>query len=90
MLARLERVGLLVADSEVLNLGLVMALYTYTKSGVCGFGLWSSKKPRIGGDNMDITAWSSFERKRYHFGNQDPLTKREIRALKEGIVVEPI
>lgn len=43
-------------------------------------------KPHIGGDNFDITSWSSAERKRYN-SNKDPLTKKDLDALKAGMVM---
>jgi hypothetical protein len=46
----------------------------------------SSRTP-IGGDNLDITAWSSAKRKSKAFDKKDPLGKKEIDALKEGLVL---
>lgn len=41
-----------------------------------------------GGDSLDVTTWSSAERKKYHFANQDPLDKPTRDAIKEGLVLE--
>jgi hypothetical protein len=46
----------------------------------------SSRTP-IGGDNLDITAWSSAKRKSKAFDKKDPLGKKEIDALKKGLVL---
>lgn len=43
---------------------------------------------RIGGDSYDITTWSSAERKRHSFTGKDPLSKKEIDALKKGMVLQ--
>ncbi|KDN65805.1 hypothetical protein CSUB01_04988 [Colletotrichum sublineola] len=46
------------------------------------------KKGRdIGGDNLDITSWTSAERKRAAFNKKDPLGKKEIDAIKNGMVM---
>ncbi|KAI0845210.1 hypothetical protein F5Y00DRAFT_246680 [Daldinia vernicosa] len=46
-------------------------------------------KPRaIGGDDLDITTWTSSQRKEAHFDHKDPLGKREIDALKKGMVMQ--
>lgn len=45
-------------------------------------------KAKIGGDNLDITAWSSAERKKYSFDEKDPLTKQDLDALKAGMVMQ--
>lgn len=46
------------------------------------------KKAQIGGDRMDITTWSSAERKSYSFSDKDPLGKKEIEAIKQGMVMQ--
>ncbi|KAJ5656372.1 hypothetical protein N7507_008322 [Penicillium longicatenatum] len=46
------------------------------------------KTPRsVGGDDLDITAWTSAERERYHFGGQDPLSEETISALEKGDIL---
>ncbi|SPQ26482.1 695b8046-1e8c-4982-a7a8-4e2cd759b51b [Thermothielavioides terrestris] len=47
---------------------------------------YSSNSP-IGGDNLDITTWSSAARKSKCFDKKDPLSKAEIDALKQGMVL---
>jgi hypothetical protein len=47
------------------------------------------KKARIGGDNLDITTWSKAERTAHSFTKKDPLGKKEIDAIKEGMVLQP-
>ncbi|KAK4116051.1 hypothetical protein N656DRAFT_786541 [Canariomyces notabilis] len=46
----------------------------------------TSKTP-IGGDLLDITTWSSSERKAKNFNKKDPLGKKELDALKQGMVM---
>jgi hypothetical protein len=40
-----------------------------------------------GGDKLDITSWTSAERKAKSFSKKDPLGKKEIDALKQGMVM---
>ncbi|KAI1449282.1 hypothetical protein F5Y02DRAFT_370981 [Annulohypoxylon stygium] len=44
----------------------------------------------IGGDSLDITTWSSSQRKQASFARprRDPLGKREIEAIKNGMVMQ--
>lgn len=42
----------------------------------------------IGGDQYDITTWSSAERKKHSFDKKDPLDKKMIKALKQGLVMQ--
>ena len=44
-------------------------------------------KPTIGGDKLDLTAWSSAERAGHSYTGKDPLGKRERDALKQGMVM---
>ncbi|KAK4098436.1 hypothetical protein N658DRAFT_488487 [Parathielavia hyrcaniae] len=62
--------------------------YKTQRGGICAFltGTKSSKTP-IGGDNLDITTWTSAKRKSKAFDKRDPLGKKEIDALKEGLVL---
>ncbi|KAL5357715.1 hypothetical protein BJX96DRAFT_145065 [Aspergillus floccosus] len=46
------------------------------------------KKGRIGGDALDLTTWSSAERKAKSFGKKDPLGKEIMNAIKEGQVLQ--
>ena len=41
----------------------------------------------IGGDNLDITTWSSEKRKEKSFDDKDPLSQEMIDALAEGLVM---
>lgn len=54
----------------------------YARSPPMGGG-----KAKIGGDNFDITAWSSAERKKYSFDKKDPFSKKDLDALKTGMVM---
>lgn len=45
------------------------------------------KEAMIGGDQLDITAWTSAERKRFHMDKKDPLSKKDLDNLKEGLVL---
>jgi len=47
------------------------------------------KKVSIGGDKHDIMAFSSAERKAQSFTKKDPLGKKEIEALKMGLIPRP-
>ncbi|KAF4161111.1 hypothetical protein CNMCM6936_009665 [Aspergillus lentulus] len=44
-------------------------------------------KTRIGGDALDITTWSSADRKKASFDGKDPLGKEERDAIKKGLVM---
>ncbi|KAI1266316.1 hypothetical protein F5Y18DRAFT_383076 [Xylariaceae sp. FL1019] len=41
----------------------------------------------IGGDNLDVTSWSAVERRQYSFNGKDPMTKKDLTALKEGLIM---
>jgi hypothetical protein len=41
----------------------------------------------VGGDDLDITAWTSAKRERYHFCGQDPLSEETISALEKGDIL---
>ncbi|KAK1453604.1 hypothetical protein CMEL01_05263 [Colletotrichum melonis] len=161
-LARLEREGVLAADSEVKDLGCVMAGMLKVASALRGFDLLqnetvhkeSKKRPfpftaekfdsyvaayakkhgitpkgvpglkaliegldneeeelptaeehgedpwgwadalasykkgrKIGGDDLDITSWTPAKRKQHAFNKKDPLGKKEIDAIKNGMVM---
>ncbi|KAK3291610.1 uncharacterized protein B0H64DRAFT_409539 [Chaetomium fimeti] len=49
--------------------------------------LHSNSDTPIGGDNLDITTWSSERRKEKSFEEKDPLTEEHIEALKKGMVI---
>lgn len=44
-------------------------------------------KTHLGGDYLDITTWTSAERKNASFDGKDPLGKEEIDAIKKGMVL---
>ncbi len=45
-------------------------------------------EPRIGGDRLDITTWTPSERKKASYNNKDPLGRKEIEAIKKGMVMQ--
>ncbi|KAL4778436.1 hypothetical protein BJX76DRAFT_352627 [Aspergillus varians] len=45
-------------------------------------------KKGMGGDSFDITSWTSAARKKHSFTKKDPLTKMEINAVKEGLILQ--
>lgn len=53
----------------------------------CGRAEHSRQKPTMGGDRLDITTWSSSERRAHSLTGRDPLGKRELAALKMGLVM---
>lgn len=67
------------------------ALKKYIKDygGVTAF-MAQNNKPLtpIGGDSLDITTWTSAKRKSKAFDKKDPLGKAELKALKEGMVMQ--
>jgi len=54
----------------------------------CGRSASGRSKPKIGGDEYDITTMSSAERKAQSITGRDPLTKRELKMLKEGRIMQ--
>ncbi|CEN61151.1 hypothetical protein ASPCAL07815 [Aspergillus calidoustus] len=47
-----------------------------------------SKKGKIGGENYDITAMTRAERKKHSFNKKDPLGKKELDAIKNGMIMQ--
>jgi hypothetical protein len=45
--------------------------------------------PDIGGDHLDITTWTSAERKKASFDKKDPMNKKMIDAIKQGLIMQP-
>ncbi|KAH0339813.1 hypothetical protein KCU81_g7121, partial [Aureobasidium melanogenum] len=43
---------------------------------------------KIGGEQFKITKWTRQERKKHAFDNEDPLTDEQIKALKDGLVLQ--
>lgn len=48
---------------------------------------YGGRRPKFGGDNLDVTSWTSAARAEYNFGHKDPLGKKERDALKDGMVM---
>ncbi|KAI1474121.1 hypothetical protein F4774DRAFT_401622 [Daldinia eschscholtzii] len=62
--------------------GFTASLKSYEKQYAKG------KRHTIGGDDLDITTWTSSQRKEASYDHKDPLSKREIDALKKGLVMQ--
>jgi len=45
--------------------------------------------PKIGGDKLDISTWTSAERKKAAFDKKDPFNKKMIDAIKDGMIMQP-
>ncbi|KAK3332601.1 hypothetical protein B0T19DRAFT_457490 [Cercophora scortea] len=77
------------AKADVFGFAKALKNYTNKHGGVCAF--LSPRKEgattRIGGDYLDITSWTPAERKKHAFNKKDPLGKKEIDAIKEGLVL---
>ncbi|KAJ5815648.1 hypothetical protein N7474_007425 [Penicillium riverlandense] len=50
--------------------------------------VYAIKPNKMGGDGCDITTWSSAKRKKHSFDNKDPLGKKEMDAIKQGMVMQ--
>lgn len=62
--------------------------YKSERGGISAFmARTGSGRKGIGGDTLDITAWSSAKRKQHAFEKKDPLKKDEIENLKKGLVL---
>jgi hypothetical protein len=59
------------------------------KHGTSGGPGGGRKKSSIGGDQFDVTAWSSAERKAHSYNKKDPLGKKELLSLKMGMLPQP-
>ncbi|KAI1171151.1 hypothetical protein F4777DRAFT_591438 [Nemania sp. FL0916] len=46
------------------------------------------KSGGMGGDALDFTTWSSAERKAHHFDKKDPLKKKDLDNLKDGMIMQ--
>lgn len=51
-------------------------------------GSYKGNKKTIGGDGLDITTWSAADRKKNSFNGKDCFSKKEIDALKDGMVLQ--
>ncbi|KAM7189553.1 hypothetical protein V8F20_010092 [Naviculisporaceae sp. PSN 640] len=80
------------AKSDVFGFKKALRKYKARYAGVGAFfrGLKDNdrRSRMIGGDALDITTWSSAERKKHSFKKKDPLDKKDLDALKEGLVLE--
>ncbi|PYI09786.1 hypothetical protein BO78DRAFT_458957 [Aspergillus sclerotiicarbonarius CBS 121057] len=65
----------------------VAAMKAYEKRNK-GVAFGASRKSNVGGDSLDITTFSSAERKRKSFTKTDPLTPDMIKSIKEGEVLQ--
>lgn len=62
------------------------ALESYKEEGIIGCFV-GNRQEAFGGDNLDITSWTSATRAKHNFKNKDPLGKKERDAIKEGQVL---
>ncbi|KAE8414268.1 hypothetical protein BDV36DRAFT_286322 [Aspergillus pseudocaelatus] len=62
------------------------AFKAYKRNAVAPYG--GRPRTAIGGDRLDITTYSSAERKRASFTKKDPLTADMIKSIKEGLVLQ--
>lgn len=68
--------------------GFAAALEEYKKGGdICSFFVPRRSKGTIGGDSLDITSWTPVERKAAAFNKKDPLPKKVLDGIKDGMVV---
>ncbi|GAM43413.1 hypothetical protein TCE0_050r18205 [Talaromyces pinophilus] len=68
--------------------GWTKALSEYRKAHGYNKYIIQMRSKMIGGDRYDITTWSPEERKEHSFDKRDPLGKRELDALREGLILE--
>ncbi|KAI1099710.1 hypothetical protein F4804DRAFT_321071 [Jackrogersella minutella] len=61
--------------------------YENKYSGLTGM-MAQKESAGIGGDALDITTWTSAKRKAANFDHKDPLGKREMDAIKKGMVMQ--
>lgn len=45
--------------------------------------------PKIGGDKLDMSTWTSAARKSAAFDKKDPFDKEMIAAIKDGMIMQP-
>ncbi|KAE8316876.1 hypothetical protein BDV41DRAFT_573380 [Aspergillus transmontanensis] len=62
------------------------AFKAYKRNAVAPYG--GRSRTVIGGDCLDITTYSSAERKKASFTKKDPLTADMIKKIKEGLVLQ--
>ncbi|KAL7624539.1 hypothetical protein AAE478_006106 [Parahypoxylon ruwenzoriense] len=61
--------------------------YEKKYTGLTGF-MAKKETSGIGGDALDITTWSSSRRREANFERRDPLGRREMDAIKKGMVMQ--
>lgn len=61
--------------------------YGRVPSMMAGFPRKRAGNQPMGGDSLDITSWTPAERKKSAFNGKDPLGKRELDAIKKGMVM---
>ncbi|KAH7111577.1 hypothetical protein EDB81DRAFT_925979 [Dactylonectria macrodidyma] len=67
--------------------GWVRSFAQYKRTSVVPrYAFRGAHRRKIGGDGLDITTWSSAERKQYNSDDKDPLSQKTIESLKEGLV----
>lgn len=52
-----------------------------------GYAYRGTHRRSIGGDGLDISTWTSAERKRHAFDHKDPLPRGTAKKLKEGLIL---
>jgi len=52
-----------------------------------GFAAHGTQERTIGGDGLDISTWTSADRKRHAFDHKDPLPRGTVKKLKEGLIL---
>lgn len=85
------------AEDEIITLpgsgskdpwGWTKSFTAYSKS-TPGVGYRGAQRTTIGGDYLDISSWSSAERKKASFDKKDPLPRDIVKKLKEGLILTP-
>ena len=64
------------------------ALNEYKKERAGCFSHGGTPSNNIGGDTLDITTWTPAQRKKHAFKKKDPLGKKELDAIKNGMVMQ--
>lgn len=66
------------------------ASYVNEYTGVTAFLSNRAEKSQatIGGDYLDLTSWTTEERRKLHFRGADPLPQEAIDAIKKGFVLQ--
>ena len=76
------------AKSDPFGFAKALKKYKSDHGGITAFlAQTQNSTAPIGGDNLDITTWTSAKRKSKAFNKKDPLGKKELDALKQGMVL---